>query len=85
MKKKFPNDFYYVGQPDAVHLSDNRVQDYVSKVKKLLKEQERQDPDDYCPCLFATGDTMVIGFRNSDCKTIVVCQGYYQMEYAFKY
>lgn len=84
MKKRFPDDFHYCGQPSAVHVSDETIQGFVSKVKKMLKKQEREDPDDYSPCYMATGDTVVIGFRNDDCKNIIVCRGYYEMGYAFK-
>lgn len=84
MKKKFPDDFHYYGQPDAVRISGETVQGLVSKVKKMLKKQEREDPDDYSSCYISTGDTIVIGHRTEDCKNIIVCRGYYELDYAFK-
>lgn len=84
MKKQYPEDFHYVGAPNAVKISDDEIRNFVSRVKKMLKEQEREDPDDYSSCYISTGDTIVIGHRSEDCKSIIVCRGYYELDYAFR-
>lgn len=80
--KKFPNDFHYFGH--GVHLTDKEINQHVQTVKKMLKEQERDDPDDFSPVFSSTGDTLVIGYRGYDSKRIDVCRNYYELEYAFK-
>lgn len=80
--KKFPNDFYYFGH--GVHLTDKEIDQHVQAVKKMLKQQERDDPKDFIAVLSSSGDALVIGWRTSDSKIINVCRNYYEMEYAFK-
>ena len=82
--KKFPDDFYYFGSADAYPVSDIEIQDRIKKVKKMLKKQERENPQDYSPCYIQSGDTMVLGMRENDHKTILVFKKYYQLDYSFK-
>lgn len=84
MSKKFPDDFYYYGGPDTKVRNEKDINEDVQRVKKWLKKQERETPDDYTSFISASGDTVVIGFRSDDCKTIYVCQGYYELDYAYK-
>ena len=82
-KKIFPYDFDFVSASDgAKHIDDDYATDMVNRVRKMLKQQEREDPEDYSACYTATGDTLVLGQRHDDCKTIYVCQGYYVLDYA---
>lgn len=81
--KKFPNDFYHFDH-SAVRLTDKEIDGDVQAIKKALKRQERDTPKDFSPVFTGTGDTFVIGFRMEDCKTIIVCRNYYELEYAYK-
>lgn len=82
--KKFPEDFYYFGSPDSVAIQDAEIQDRVKRIKKILKKKEKENPDDYSPCYIESGNTIVIGLREEDHKTIIVCRNFYQLDYAFK-
>ena len=84
-KKIFPYDFDAVSELDgAKHIADDDVTDMVNRVRKMLKQQEREDPEDYSACYMSTGDTLIFGQRHDDCKTIYVCQGYYELNYAYR-
>lgn len=82
--KKFPDDFYFFGGSDSSAVSESEIQDRVKKIKKMLKAQERDTPEDFSPCYIQSGDTMVLGMRENDHKTILVFKKYYQLDYAFK-
>lgn len=82
--KKFPKDFYYFGSPDCVVIHNEEIQDRVRHIKKLLKKKEKENPEDYSPCYIESGNTIVIGMREPDHKTIIVCRNFYQLDYAFK-
>ncbi len=84
MSKKFPDDFDYIGIPTAKQRSEEDIAKDVQWIKKKLKEQERECPDDYTPFMVASGNTIVFGFRSWDCKNIYVCQDYHEMQYAYK-
>lgn len=84
MSKKFPDDFDYCGEPFAKTRTEEDIDRDVQRVKKMLKKQEREEPDDYTSIYIVSGDTIVIGFRTEDCKIIYVCQGYHELSYAYK-
>lgn len=50
----------------------------------MLKKQEHENPENYSPCYIQSGDTMVLGMREDDHKTILVFNKYYQLDYSFK-
>lgn len=82
--KRFPDDFYFFGNADTYIVPDNEIQERVQKVKKILKKQEKENPRDYSPCYIQSGDTIVLGMRENDHKTILVCKKFYQLDYSFK-
>lgn len=82
--KKFPDDFYYFGGSDSYSVPESEIQARIKKVKKMLKKQEHENPEDYSPCYIQSGDTMVLGMREDDHKTILVFNKYYQLDYSFK-
>lgn len=82
--KKFPEDFYFFGGADTYIVPEDEIQDRIQRVKKMLKRQEKENPKDYSPCYIQSGDTMVLGMREDDHKTILVCKRFYQLDYAFK-
>ncbi len=84
MSKKFPDDFDYYGGPNTKVRNEDDINCDVQRVKKWLKKQERETPDDYTAFIIASGDTIVFGYRTDECKVINVCQGYHELDYAYK-
>lgn len=82
--KRFPDDFYFFGNSDTYIVPDDEIQERVQKVKKMLKKQEKENPQDFSPCYIQSGDTIVLGMRENDHKTILVCKKFYQLDYSFK-
>lgn len=81
--KKFPEDFFYFGGPQAKQMDDAFIQKSVNKVKKALKAQAKLTPEDHSVVYEACENAIVIGFRDEDKRTILVCRNYFELDYAF--
>lgn len=66
----YPNKFYLMDK-DAVQLSNKQLDKCVKIVYNRLKENP--DEESY---VFATGDSMVIGFNDGDGINLYVCKNY---------
>lgn len=67
----YPDKFLFMSEENVVKLSDERLNEYTTKVYQKLKDNP--DEDYY---MIACGDSMIVGFNNEDGVNLYVCKNY---------
>lgn len=78
----FPQSFHLYAGRNTKPIDDKEINEYVKEVKKALKRQEKETPDEYSPFITGSGNAVVIGWREDDgFRNIVVAKNYYEATY----
>ena len=81
-KLTYPASFHQYSGPGTKNMSNEEISQWVKQIKKLLKRQERENPDDFSPFMCGTGNTIVFGFRTMEGeRSIYVAKNYYEATY----
>ena len=81
-KLTYPASFYQYSGPGTKNMPDEEISKWVKQIKKLLKRQEQETPDDFSPFMCGTGNTIVFGFRTMEGeRSIYVAKNYYEATY----